>query len=175
MQACAQAEAALAVARARKEAPAKIAVMQEELFRLQRDVENSIRAQEVVESRKQAQAASKRRAMKTAEVERNRSMRVLNTQNSLRQSWQQFLGTIFPIQNVLCSDFPFFFAESLVSSCAFSVASSDHAAIKSGSQNSFESDVKELLCTRQSFAQYTFIVALCLLHFFVYRKSILCC
>jgi hypothetical protein len=100
VQACAQAEAALAVARARKEAPAKIAVIQEEFFRLQRDVEVSIRAQEVVESRKQAQAASKNRAMKAAEVERNRSMRVLNTQNSLRQSWQQFIGTMFSIQSV---------------------------------------------------------------------------
>ncbi len=57
-----------------------------------------------------------------------------------------------------------------MSSCAFSVASSDHAAMKSGSQYSFESDVKELLRTRQSFAQHAGIVAFCLLHFFVYCK-----
>ena len=94
VQECARAENSLAAARAKKEAPAKIASLQEELFRLQREVEISTRAQEVTESRKQAQAASRSRALKAAEVERARSLRVLNTQNNLRQSWQQFIGNV---------------------------------------------------------------------------------
>jgi hypothetical protein len=93
---CVKAEAALAAARSRKETPAKIAFLQEEVFVLKREVEALARAQELVESRKQEQAASKVRALKAAEVERARSMRVLNTQNSLRQSWQQFIGDKFP-------------------------------------------------------------------------------
>lgn len=41
-----------------------------------------------------------------------------------------------------------FCLESLVSSCAFSVASLDHAANKSSSLRTFEKDVKELLLAR---------------------------
>lgn len=146
VQECVRAESSLAVARAKKEAPAKIASLQEELFRLQREVEISNRAQEVIESRKQAQAASKSRALKAAKVERARSLRVLNTQNNLRQSWQQFVGNLHPAR--CFAALHFFVSESLVSSCAFSVASLDYAARKPGSQNTFERDVKELLRAR---------------------------
>ena len=105
---CVKAEAALAAARSRKETPAKIAFLQEEVFVLKREVEALARAQELVESRKQEQAASKVRALKAAEVERARSMRVLNTQNSLRQSWQQFIGDKFP-SRVACFGLTFTF------------------------------------------------------------------
>jgi hypothetical protein len=97
------------VARAKKEAPAKIASLQEELFRLQREVEISHRAQELIESRKEAQAASKCRALKAAEVERARSLRVLSTQNNLRQSWQQFIGNLHPAHYFLLRPFIFCF------------------------------------------------------------------
>jgi hypothetical protein len=96
VQECAKAEAALAAARSRKETPAKVASLQEDVFVLKREIDALIRAQELMESRKQEQAASKDRALKAARVERARSMRVLNTQNSLRQSWQQFIGDMFP-------------------------------------------------------------------------------
>lgn len=105
VQECARAEAALATARAKKENPAKINSMQEELFRLQRDVDVLKRARELMESRKLAQAASNARAKKAAEAERTRSLRVLNTQNSLRQSWQQFIGETIPTQ--FFSNLPF--------------------------------------------------------------------
>jgi len=97
---CARAEAALAAARDKKETPAKIASLAEEFFRLQRQVEVFRRAQEQLEWRKQVQAASDGRAKKAAEVERLRSLRVLNTQNSLRQSWQQFIGNALPAHSV---------------------------------------------------------------------------
>ena len=99
---CARAEAALAAARAKKEPVAKIASLTEEFLRLQRQVEVFSRAQEQLEWRKQAQAASDARAKKTAEVERLRSLRVLNTQNSLRQSWQQFIGNSPSKHNLYC-------------------------------------------------------------------------
>jgi len=99
---CARAEAALAAARDKKETPAKIASLAEEFFRLQRQVEVFRRAQEQLEWRKQVQAASDGRAKKAAEAERLRSLRVLNTQNSLRQSWQQFIGNALPAHIVAC-------------------------------------------------------------------------
>jgi len=151
VQECLRAEAALAAARAKKENPAKIASMQDEVFRLQRDVDVLKRARELMESRKEAEAASNARAKKAADAERTRSLRVLNTQNSLRQSWQQFIGETISTQ--FSSNLPIalpliFCVESLVSSCAFSVASLDHAANKSSSLRTFEKDVKELLLAR---------------------------
>jgi hypothetical protein len=92
VHACAQAEAALAAARAKKESPAKIASLQEELTQRQREFEFFNRT---VQSKAAQKAARDARAKKEAGAERIRSLRVLNTQNNLRQSWQQFIGNIF--------------------------------------------------------------------------------
>ena len=89
VRACAQAEAALAAARAKKESPAKIASLQEEFTQRQREIEFFNRTKEAKAAQK---AARDHRAKKEAGTERLRSLRVLNTQNSLRQSWQQFVG-----------------------------------------------------------------------------------
>ena len=91
VRACAHAEAALAAARAKKENLAKVASLQEECLQRQREVEFFIRAKDA----KAAQTAARdARAKKEACAERERSLRVLNTQNSLRQSWQQFIGNV---------------------------------------------------------------------------------
>jgi hypothetical protein len=93
VRACAHAEAALAAARAKKESMAKIASLQDEFVQRQREVEFFSRAKE---AKAALIAARDSRAKKEACAERERSLRVLNTQNSLRQSWQQFIGDIPP-------------------------------------------------------------------------------
>ena len=91
VRACACAEAALAAARVKKENLAKITSLQEEFLQRQHEVEFFIRSKEA----KAAQTAARdSRAKKEACAERERSLRVLNTQNSLRQSWQQFIGNV---------------------------------------------------------------------------------
>jgi hypothetical protein len=68
---------------------AKVASLQEALAQRQREVEFFNRTLETKAAQK---AARDSRAKKEAGAERERSLRVLNTQNSLRQSWQQFIG-----------------------------------------------------------------------------------